>query len=99
VGQAPEFAAADGSFKKVNVNVSTIASTAAKWRCMPRLPALASRFWGEPCRPFIDRGELQEVTLELPPAPLQLSALYRERHFMPARTRVWLEFIQSQMAS
>ncbi|PLL99580.1 LysR family transcriptional regulator, partial [Klebsiella michiganensis] len=47
---------------------------------------------------FIERGELQEVTLELPPAPLQLSALYRERHFMPARTRVWLEFIQSQMA-
>ena len=52
----------------------------------------------KPCRPFIERGELQEVTLELPPAPLQLSALYRERHFMPARTRVWLEFIQSQMA-
>ena len=53
----------------------------------------------QPGRPFIDLGELQDVALALPPAPLQLSALYRERHFMPARTRVWLEFIQSQMAS
>ena len=97
-GQAWQFAAADGSFKKVSVN-GHYRVNSGEMALHAALAGVGFAILGEkPCRPFIERGELQEVTLELPPAPLQLSALYRERHFMPARTRVWLEFIQSQMA-
>ena len=97
-GQAWQFTAADGSFKKVSVN-GHYRVNSGEMALHAALAGVGFAILGEkPCRPFIERGELQEVTLELPPAPLQLSALYRERHFMPARTRVWLEFIQSQMA-
>ncbi|KDF24884.1 hypothetical protein AF47_01025 [Klebsiella aerogenes MGH 61] len=51
------------------------------------------------CRPFIASGQLKVVELELPPAPLHLVALYRERHFLPARSRVWLDFMQQHLAA
>lgn len=97
-GQAWQFVAADGSFKKVNVS-GHYRVNSGEMALHAALAGVGFAILGEqPCRPFINRGELQEVTLELPPAPLQLSALYRERHFMPARMRAWLEFIQRQMA-
>ena len=97
-GQAWQFVAADGSFKKVNVS-GHYRVNSGEMALHAALAGVGFAILGEqPCRPFINRGELQQVTLELPPAPLQLSALYRERHFMPARMRAWLEFIQRQMA-
>ncbi len=93
-GEAWQFITAQKTFKKVNVqahfrvNSGEIALHAAL--AGVGFAILAERS----CRPFIASGELKVIELELPPAPLHLVALYHERHFLPARSRVWLDYVQ-----
>ncbi|MFB2847012.1 LysR family transcriptional regulator [Aeromonas veronii] len=51
------------------------------------------------CQEFIDNGRLVEIELELPAAPLQLFAVYANRQYLPAKTRVFLEFIRQNIMS
>ncbi|WP_421260309.1 LysR family transcriptional regulator [Aeromonas sp. 600774] len=51
------------------------------------------------CQEFIDDGRLVEIELELPAAPLQLFAVYANRQYLPAKTRVFLEFIRQNIMS
>ncbi|QMS76056.1 LysR family transcriptional regulator [Aeromonas veronii] len=51
------------------------------------------------CQEFIDNGSLVEIELELPAAPLQLFAVYANRQYLPAKTRVFLEFIRQNIMS
>ncbi|MFQ2181528.1 MULTISPECIES: LysR family transcriptional regulator [unclassified Aeromonas] len=46
------------------------------------------------CQEFIDDGSLVEIELELPAAPLQLFAVYANRQYLPAKTRVFIDFIR-----
>ncbi|EOI2372197.1 LysR family transcriptional regulator [Klebsiella aerogenes] len=98
-GQAWQFITARNAFKKVNVQ--------AHFRVNSGEIALHAAVAGvgfailaeQACRPFIASGQLKVIELELPPAPLHLVALYRERHFLPARSRVWLDFMQQHLAA
>ncbi|WP_421255249.1 LysR family transcriptional regulator [Aeromonas sp. 600282] len=51
------------------------------------------------CQEFIDDGSLVEIELELPAAPLQLFAIYANRQYLPAKTRVFIEFIRQNIMS
>ncbi|WP_421276291.1 LysR family transcriptional regulator [Aeromonas veronii] len=51
------------------------------------------------CQEFINDGSLVEIELELPAAPLQLFAVYANRQYLPAKTRVFLEFIRQNIMS
>ncbi|MGY3882323.1 LysR family transcriptional regulator [Aeromonas veronii] len=51
------------------------------------------------CQEFIDDGRLVEIELELPAAPLQLFAVYANRQYLPAKTRVFIEFIRQNIMS
>ena len=98
-GQAWQFITAQNAFKKVNVQ--------AHFRVNSGEIALHAAVAGvgfailaeQACRPFIASGQLKVIELELPAAPLHLVALYRERHFLPARSRVWLDFMQQHLAA
>lgn len=46
------------------------------------------------CQEFINDGSLVEIELELPAAPLQLFAVYANRQYLPAKTRVFIEFVR-----
>lgn len=50
-----------------------------------------------PCQDDIADGRLQEVQLDLLPAPLQLLGAYSHRHSVTARVRALLEFIQARL--
>lgn len=50
-----------------------------------------------PCQDDIADGRLQEVQLDLLPAPLQLLGAYSHRHSVTARVRALLEFIQTRL--
>ncbi|HFT6974628.1 LysR family transcriptional regulator [Stenotrophomonas maltophilia] len=50
-----------------------------------------------PCQDDIADGRLQEVQLDLLPAPLQLLGAYSHRHSVMARVRALLEFIQARL--
>ena len=50
-----------------------------------------------PCQEDLAAGRLQEVTLDLCPAPLQLLGAYSHRHSVTARVRALLEFIQMRL--
>ncbi len=49
------------------------------------------------CRPFLADGRLVEIPLALPPAPLQLYAVYPGRRYLPAKTRALLTFLIQQV--
>ncbi|MDM5132563.1 LysR family transcriptional regulator [Aeromonas piscicola] len=49
------------------------------------------------CQEFIDDGRLIEIELELPAAPLQLFAVYANRQYLPAKTRVFIEFVRQKI--
>jgi DNA-binding transcriptional LysR family regulator len=49
------------------------------------------------CQEFIDDGSLVEIELELPAAPLQLFAVYANRQYLPAKTRLFIEFIRQNI--
>ena len=51
------------------------------------------------CQEFIDDGRLVEIELELPAAPLQLFAVYANRQYLPAKTRVFIEFVRQNIMS
>lgn len=51
------------------------------------------------CQEFIDDGSLVEIELELPTAPLQLFAVYANRQYLPAKTRVFIDFIRQNIMS
>lgn len=51
------------------------------------------------CQEFIDDGSLVEIELELPAAPLQLFAVYANRQYLPAKTRVFIDFIRQHIMS
>ncbi|HDT5862129.1 TPA: LysR family transcriptional regulator, partial [Aeromonas hydrophila subsp. hydrophila] len=51
------------------------------------------------CQEFIDDGSLVEIELELPAAPLQLFAVYANRQYLPAKTRVFIDFIRQNIIS
>jgi DNA-binding transcriptional LysR family regulator len=46
---------------------------------------------------FIDDGSLIEIELELPAAPLQLFAVYANRQYLPAKTRVFIDFVRQNI--
>lgn len=50
-----------------------------------------------PCQEDLASGRLQEVPLDLCPAPLQLLGAYSHRHSVTARVRALLEFIQVRL--
>lgn len=50
-----------------------------------------------PCQEDLAAGRLQEVPLDLCPAPLQLLGAYSHRHSVTARVRALLEFIQVRL--
>lgn len=50
-----------------------------------------------PCQQDLAEGRLQEVQLDLLPAPLQLLGAYSHRHSVTARVRALLEFIQARL--
>lgn len=50
-----------------------------------------------PCKEDLAAGRLQEVPLDLCPAPLQLLGAYSHRHSVTARVRALLEFIQVRL--
>lgn len=51
-----------------------------------------------PCREDLAAGRLQEVHLDLRPAPLQLLGAYSHRHSVTARVRALLELMQVRLA-
>lgn len=51
-----------------------------------------------PCQEDLATGRLQEVALDLCPAPLQLLGAYSHRHSVTARVRALLELIQLRLA-
>lgn len=51
-----------------------------------------------PCQEDLATGRLQEVSLDLRPAPLQLLGAYSHRHSVTARVRALLELIQVRLA-
>ncbi|OZI71869.1 LysR family transcriptional regulator [Bordetella genomosp. 12] len=51
-----------------------------------------------PCQEDLAAGRLQEVPLDLRPAPLQLLGAYRHRHSVTARVRALLALIQTRLA-
>lgn len=51
------------------------------------------------CQEFIDDGSLVEIELELPATPLQLFAVYANRQYLPAKTRVFIDFIRQNIMS
>ncbi|MFJ2991826.1 LysR family transcriptional regulator [Pandoraea sp. NPDC087047] len=51
-----------------------------------------------PCQEDLVAGRLQEVPLDLCPAPLQLLGAYSHRHSVTARVRALLELIQVRLA-
>lgn len=51
-----------------------------------------------PCQEDLAAGRLQEVTLDLCPAPLQLLGAYSHRHSVTRRVRALLELIQLRLA-
>ncbi|MCF5885261.1 LysR family transcriptional regulator [Aeromonas veronii] len=51
------------------------------------------------CQEFINDGSLIEIELELPAAPLQLFAVYANRQYLPAKTRVFIEFVRQNIMS
>ncbi len=51
------------------------------------------------CQAFINDGSLVEIELELPAAPLQLFAVYANRQYLPAKTRVFIDFIRQNIMS
>ncbi|MBI6923526.1 LysR family transcriptional regulator [Pseudomonas putida] len=50
-----------------------------------------------PCQDDLAAGRLQEVVLDLCPAPLQLLAAYSHRHSVTARVRALVAFIQERL--
>ena len=50
-----------------------------------------------PCQEDLAAGRLQEVPLDLCPAPLQLLGVYSHRHSVTARVRALLELIQVRL--
>ncbi len=50
-----------------------------------------------PCQDDLAAGRLQEVVLDLCPAPLQLLAAYSHRHSVTARVRALLAFIRERL--
>jgi len=50
-----------------------------------------------PCQEDLAAGRLQEVKLDLNPAPLQLLGAYSHRHSVSARVRALLEFIEARL--
>lgn len=50
------------------------------------------------CQDDLAAGRLQEVPLDLRPAPLQLLGVYTHRHSVTARVRALLEFMQSRLS-
>jgi DNA-binding transcriptional LysR family regulator len=51
-----------------------------------------------PCQDDLATGRLQEVSLDLCPAPLQLLGAYSHRHSVTARVRALLDLIQVRLA-
>ncbi|EJO32366.1 LysR family transcriptional regulator [Achromobacter marplatensis] len=51
-----------------------------------------------PCQDDLATGRLQEVSLDLRPAPLQLLGAYSHRHSVTARVRALLDLIQVRLA-
>lgn len=51
-----------------------------------------------PCQEDLATGRLQEVSLDLRPAPLQLLGAYSHRHSVTARARALLELIQVRLS-
>ena len=51
-----------------------------------------------PCQEDLATGRLQEVSLDLRPAPLQLLGAYSHRHSVTARVRALLQLIQVRLA-
>lgn len=51
------------------------------------------------CQPYINEGQLVDIEFEPSPAPLQLYALYSDRRYLPAKIRVFIDFIQQKLSS
>ncbi|WP_145537467.1 LysR family transcriptional regulator [Yersinia kristensenii] len=51
------------------------------------------------CQPYISDGRLIEVEFEQSAAPLQLFALYSNRRYLPAKTRVLIDFMQQRLGN
>ncbi|PTA91038.1 LysR family transcriptional regulator [Kluyvera sp. Nf5] len=51
------------------------------------------------CQPYISDGRLIEVEFEQSAAPLQLFALYSDRHFLPAKTRALIDFMHQKLSN
>ncbi|CNE17027.1 LysR family transcriptional regulator [Yersinia kristensenii] len=51
------------------------------------------------CQPWIADGRLCEVALEQPAAPLQLFAIYSNRRYLPAKTRVLIDLMQQRLGN
>jgi len=49
------------------------------------------------CQPYISDGRLIEIKFEQSAAPLQLYALYSDRRYLPAKTRVLIDFIHQRL--
>lgn len=50
------------------------------------------------CQPYISDGRLIEVEFEQAAAPLQLFALYSARRYLPAKTRVLIDFMHQRLS-
>ncbi|EOU1297908.1 LysR family transcriptional regulator [Cronobacter sakazakii] len=51
------------------------------------------------CQPYINDGRLIEVEFEQAAAPLQLFAVYSNRRFLPAKTRVFIDFVHQRLSA
>lgn len=51
------------------------------------------------CQPYISDGRLIEIEFEQSPAPLQLFALYSDRRYLPAKTRVLIDFMHQKLSN
>lgn len=96
-GRPWQFVHPDGTFVTVPVN--------ARYRVNSGEMALKAALAGVGfamlselgCRPFLADGRLVEIPLALPPAPLQLYAVYPGRRYLPAKTRALLTFLIQQV--
>ena len=97
-GQPWQFLGAAGTIVKVpvrsryRVNSGELAMAGARQGIGFAIVAAGS------CQEDLAIGRLQEVPLDLCPAPLQLLGAYSHRHSVTARVRVLLELIQRRLA-
>lgn len=93
-GQAWQFLTTGKGFRHINV-LSPFRVDSGEMAMQAALKGIGFAILSaQACEPYIRSGQLEVIELELAPAPLEIALLYQERSFLPARSRVFIDFLQ-----